>query len=77
MGTRNRVRIGLSYRTPRVRISKLLWSLGIDDSNESIPPAYVAWRAGTTNRVVAPVREAGNRFMDSLKGLQMRALQAT
>jgi hypothetical protein len=77
MGTRNRVRIGLYiYRTPRARISKLLWSPGID-SNESIPPAYVAWRAGTTNKVVAPVRKAGNRFMDSLKGLQMRALQAT
>ncbi len=28
-------------------IFKLLRSLGID-SKESIPPAYVAWRAGTT-----------------------------
>jgi hypothetical protein len=27
---------------------KLLWSLGID-SKESIPPAYVACRAGTTS----------------------------
>ncbi len=39
----------------------------------SIPPAYVAWRAGTTNRVVAPSRQAGNRFLGSLKGLQIRA----
>jgi hypothetical protein len=29
-------------------IFKHLWCLGID-SKESIPPAYVAWRAGTTN----------------------------
>jgi hypothetical protein len=30
----------------RARICKRLRSLGID-SKESIPPAYVAWRAGT------------------------------
>jgi hypothetical protein len=36
------------------------------DSVESILPAYVAWRAGTTNR-------AGNRFLGSLKGSQIRA----
>ncbi len=41
------------------------------DSEESIPPAYVAWRAG---RVIAPARHAGNRFLDSLQGLQKRAL---
>ncbi len=29
-----------------------------------------AWRAGTTNKVVVPVRQAGNRFLGSLKGLQ-------
>jgi hypothetical protein len=29
------------------------------DSEDSIPPAYVAWRAGTTNRVVVPARQAG------------------
>jgi hypothetical protein len=41
---------------------------------ESLPPAYVApWRAGTTNRVVVPPRQAGNRFLGSLKGLQIRA----
>jgi hypothetical protein len=37
---------------------KLLWSPGID-SEKSIPPAYEAWRSGTTNRVVEPVRQAG------------------
>ncbi len=31
--------------------------------------AYVAWRAGTTYRVVVPVRQAGNEFLGSLKGL--------
>jgi hypothetical protein len=41
---------------------------------ESIPPAYVAWRAGTTNRVVIPARPAGNRFLNSLKDLQIRTL---
>jgi hypothetical protein len=35
--------------------------------------AYVAWQAGTTNRVVVPARQAGNRFLGSLKGLQIRA----
>jgi hypothetical protein len=30
----------------RARIFKRLWSPGID-SKERIPPAYVAWRAGT------------------------------
>jgi hypothetical protein len=30
----------------RARIFKRLWSTGID-SKERIPPAYVAWRAGT------------------------------
>jgi len=45
------------------------------DSADSIPPAYVSWRAGTTNRVVVPARwEAGNRYLGSLKGLHIRAL---
>jgi hypothetical protein len=30
----------------RARIFKCLWGPGID-SKDSIPPAYVAWRAGT------------------------------
>jgi hypothetical protein len=50
MGARNRAGIGLSYRPARARICKCLWRPGID-SEESISPAYVAWRAGTTNRV--------------------------
>ncbi len=42
----------------------------------SIPPAYVAWRDGTSNRVVVyrPAR-AGNRSLDSLKCWQIRAQQ--
>jgi hypothetical protein len=56
----------------RARICKRLWSPGID-SEETIPPAYVAWRAGTTNRVVVPARQDENRFLGSLKGLQIRA----
>jgi hypothetical protein len=43
-------------------------------AQESIPPAYVVWRAGMSNRVVVPARQAGNRFLGSLKGLQIRAL---
>ena len=43
----------------RVRICKRLRRPGID-SEDSIPPAYVAWRAGTTNRVAVPARQAEN-----------------
>ncbi len=65
LGARNRVGTELSCLWPtRARICKRLWSLGID-SEKSIPPAYVAWRAGTTNRVVAPSRQAENRFLGS------------
>jgi hypothetical protein len=32
----------------RARICKSLWSPGVD-SEESISPAHVAWRASTTN----------------------------
>jgi hypothetical protein len=36
------------------------------DSEESILQAKLAWRAGTTNRVVVPTRrQAGNRFLCS------------
>ncbi len=63
MGARNRVGIVLSYRS---RICKRLWSPGID-AMESIPPAYVAWRAGTSNRVVVPARKAWNRIPGLLK----------
>jgi hypothetical protein len=46
-------RIGI--HNTRVRICKRLWNPEID-SEESIQLAYVAWRAGTTNRVVVPAR---------------------
>ncbi len=36
---------------------------------------FVAWRAGTTNRVVVPAHQAWNRFLVSTKGLQIRALK--
>jgi hypothetical protein len=61
-------------RAPQTR-ARILWSLcslwspGID-SEKSIPPAYVA---STTNWVVVPARQAGNRFLGSLKGKQIRA----
>jgi hypothetical protein len=63
----------LYSRLSRAGICKRLRRPGID-SEDSIPPAYVAWRASTTNRVVVPARRAGNRFLCSLKGLQIRAL---
>jgi hypothetical protein len=44
-------------------------SIPMDDS-----ASYVVWRAGTTNRVVVQAHHAGNRFLGSLKGLQIRAL---
>jgi hypothetical protein len=65
--------IGLSYRPARARICERLWSPGID-SEESMPLRCLAGR--TTYRVVVPVRQAGNRFLGSLKGLQIR-VQAT
>jgi hypothetical protein len=53
----------------RARICKRVRNPGIE---ESTPPAHVAWRAGTTNRVVGPALQAGNRFLGLLKGLQIR-----
>ncbi len=44
------------------------------DSEESVPPAYLAWRADTTSKVIVPADHAGNRFLDSFKGLKIRAL---
>jgi hypothetical protein len=64
------------FKNSRARIWKRLWSPGID-SEESISPAYVACRAGTTNRFVVPACQAENRFLGSLKGLQIRALIST
>ncbi len=43
-------------------------------AQESILPTYVAGRDGTTNRVVVPARQAGNRFLGSWKGLQIYRL---
>ncbi len=59
----------------RARICKSLRSPEID-SEESIPPAYVARPAGTTNSVVVRARQAGNRFLGSLKGIQIRAQES-
>ncbi len=57
-----------SFPEIRARICKRLRRLGIE-SEDSIPPAYEAWRAGTTS-------QAENRYLSSLKGLQIRALQS-
>ncbi len=65
--TANVIAMGLKWIW--ARICKRLWSPGID-SEESMLLAYVAWRAGTTNRIVVPVLQAGNRFLGSLKGLK-------
>ncbi len=59
---------------PRARICKLLRSQEID-SKEFIPPVYVAWRTGMSNKVVVQDRQGGNRFLGSFKGLQIRALE--
>jgi hypothetical protein len=56
------------------RICKRLKSPGIY-FKESIPTASVGWRAGTSNGVTIPARQAGNRFLGSIKGLQIRALE--
>ncbi len=42
-------------------------------AQESIMPAYVASQAGTTNSVVVLSCQAGNRFLGSLKDIQIRA----
>jgi hypothetical protein len=58
----------------RARICKRLRSPGID-FKKSIPPAYVAWRAGTSKRVVVPARQARTSTPGLLKkGLKIRAL---
>jgi hypothetical protein len=55
------------------RICKSLRSPGIN-SEEAISPTYAAWQADTTNRLVISARQAGNRFLGSIKGLQIQAL---
>jgi hypothetical protein len=64
----------VAYHSDRARICKLLRSPGIDARNRFRQPIYVAWRAGTSNRVVLPARQAGIRFLGSFKGLQVLAL---
>ncbi len=63
----------------RARISKRIRSPGIDFEEyrfrgivfeESIPPVYAAWQAGA----VVTAHQAGNRFLGSIKCLQIRAL---
>jgi hypothetical protein len=70
MGASNKVGTGLLYRPARARIWKRLWSQGID-SEESTPPGYVGWRAGTTNRVAVPARQGWYRFLGSIKDSQI------
>ncbi len=56
------------------RICKRLRSPGFD-SKEAIPPAYVARRACSSNKVSIQARQAENRFLGSSKVLQIRALE--
>jgi hypothetical protein len=67
---------GEAHSTPlysRARICKCLW--GIDSGDRFRHPKYiVALRAGTANRVVVLAQQDGNRFLGSLKGLQIQAL---
>jgi hypothetical protein len=51
----------ISALLSRARICKRHWIL----------PAYAAWRAGTTNRVVILGPQAGIRFLGSSKGVQI------
>ena len=58
----------------RARICKRLWSPGID-SEDSIPPAYVAWRAAVRQIELSyrPARLGIDSWAPST-GLQIRAL---
>jgi hypothetical protein len=71
-----RLNLGKHVACTRARICKRLRSPGIV-SKESIPPASLARRAGTSNRVVVLARQAGYRLLGSLKVLQIRALYTT
>jgi hypothetical protein len=57
-------RVAAGVPTTRAGICNGLRRPGID-SEDSIAPANVAWRAGTKNRFVVPARQAGNRFLSS------------
>jgi hypothetical protein len=54
------------------RICKRLWGPGID-SKETIPPALCGLAGRYDNKVVVLACQAKNRFLGSLKGLQIRA----
>jgi hypothetical protein len=56
----------------RARIFKRLWSPEIEIDRNRFPPAYVAWRPGTTNMGWRTGPQAGNRFLGFLKCLQIR-----
>jgi hypothetical protein len=60
-------KLGNACTQYRARICKCIWSPGTN-SEESISPASVVWRAGTTNRVVVPARQA----RESIPGLLQR-----
>ncbi len=62
-----------SKPSPRVSMTEPVL-VNVYGTQDSIPPSYEAWRAGTTNRDVEPARQAGNRFLGSLKGLQIQTL---
>ncbi len=55
----------------RARISKRLWSQGID-SEQSILPAYVAWRAGTANTVELSTCRTDPAGLESISGILKR-----
>jgi hypothetical protein len=61
------------YTQFRARICKRVRSPGIV-SKESIPPAYVAWRASTTNRIIVPARQVAGKIssLESIPGLLKR-----
>jgi hypothetical protein len=67
--------IHILWKTVRQQKSQTKdWRSPEIDSYESIPPAYVSWRVGTSDWVVVPARRAGNRFLRSFKGFQIWVL---
>jgi hypothetical protein len=67
----NRVNFSLSCTGKKIsrRLCTESVFVHVFGAQESIPPACVTWRTSTTNRVVVPAREAGNRFLGSLKAV--------
>jgi hypothetical protein len=64
--TKLNIKCSYSYTEYRARICKRLRSPKID-SKESIPPSYVAWRFGTSNKVAVPARRLGISIPGLLK----------